>query len=195
MARRATVQGEHVLTREGQRSRFVYLIAEGEVAVRVGGNLLATLGAGRFVGEIGLIADRPATATAVLTATADRPARLLVWSQAGLRKRLTKDDLLRSAILAAIGADLAIKIDQNNLMVARPTPVEDPNAEYTPAKLITLPAPVQFRLMRRRRLPETGQDPATASDPSPPEAAWPRSSTAMSTGQSNPSTARGPNNL
>lgn len=53
MARRAQVDTPHILTREGQRSRFVYLIAEGTADVAVAGRRVATLGRGRFVGEIG----------------------------------------------------------------------------------------------------------------------------------------------
>lgn len=191
LARRATIQSERVLTREGQRARFVYLIAEGEVAVRVGGCDLAILGPGRFVGEIGLIADRPATATACALASPERPVRLLVWSQAALRRRLAKDDLLRNAILAAIGADLARKIDQNNLTVARPVPAATPDIAYAPEDLLPVSQrPIRLPWARSRaRLPGHAGDTAAIATV---EAAPAAGSTATGTGESKPSTACAP---
>src|SRR3546814_8345430 len=53
------------LTRQGKISEYLYLIAEGEASVRVGEQEVARLVAGRFVGEIGFLALRPATATAI----------------------------------------------------------------------------------------------------------------------------------
>ena len=138
MARRAQVDSPHTLTREGQRSRFVYLIAEGAADVAIAGRRVATLGRGRFVGEIGLIANRPANATVSIDPPAGTVTRLLVWRQSDLRTKLERDELLRGAILAAIGSDLAAKLECHNLRPPNGTlagPETSPAANLQPLDL------------------------------------------------------------
>jgi CRP-like cAMP-binding protein len=138
MARRAQVDSPHTLTREGQRSRFVYLIAEGAADVAIAGRRVATLGRGRFVGEIGLIANRLANATVSIDPPAGTLTRLLVWRQSDLRAKLERDDLLRGAILAAIGSDLAAKLECHNLRPPSGTlvdPSRSPTVDIQPLEL------------------------------------------------------------
>jgi CRP-like cAMP-binding protein len=54
-----------VLTREGSIGRRFYLVLDGSVTVERGGQHLATLHRGDFVGEIGLLGGGRATATVV----------------------------------------------------------------------------------------------------------------------------------
>ena len=56
-----------VLTTEGELGREFIVILEGEVEVRRGDEVLATRGAGDYIGEIALIDHRPRTATVVAT--------------------------------------------------------------------------------------------------------------------------------
>jgi CRP-like cAMP-binding protein len=138
MARRAQVDSPHTLTRAGQRSRFVYLIAEGTADVAIAGRRVATLGRGRFVGEIGLIADRPANATVSIDPSAGTLTRLLVWRQSDLRAKLERDDLVRGAILSAIGSDLAAKLECHNVQpvtASRVDPTTSPPANIQPLDL------------------------------------------------------------
>jgi len=55
-----------VVFREGTRPDAFYLIESGEVEIILGGRTLAVLGPGDVFGEIGLLADRPRSATAVV---------------------------------------------------------------------------------------------------------------------------------
>ena len=54
-----------VLAREGGTGNEFVVVLEGEVEVRRGDEVVATLGPGDYVGEIALLDDRPRTATAV----------------------------------------------------------------------------------------------------------------------------------
>lgn len=63
-----------VLTVEGQPGKQAFLIVEGEAAVSVGGELLATVGPGQFVGEMSLLDHGPCSASV----TAISPMRVLV---------------------------------------------------------------------------------------------------------------------
>jgi CRP-like cAMP-binding protein len=56
-----------VLTTEGELGREFIVILEGEVEIRRGDEVLATRGAGDYIGEIALIDHRPRTATVVAT--------------------------------------------------------------------------------------------------------------------------------
>jgi CRP/FNR family transcriptional regulator, cyclic AMP receptor protein len=56
-----------VLTSEGELGREFIVILEGEVEIRRGDEVLATQGAGDYIGEIALIDHRPRTATVVAT--------------------------------------------------------------------------------------------------------------------------------
>ena len=56
-----------VLTREGEAGREFILILEGDVEVKRGDDVIATRGAGTYIGEISLIEHTPRTATVVAT--------------------------------------------------------------------------------------------------------------------------------
>jgi CRP-like cAMP-binding protein len=62
------------LTGEGTTGHSFFVIRDGEVAVTVDGEEIATLGAGDFFGEVALLAQGRRTATVTTT----KPAHLLV---------------------------------------------------------------------------------------------------------------------
>jgi CRP-like cAMP-binding protein len=120
-----TLQPGEVLTVEGELAAEVFVVMEGRVRVEVGGCAVAEVGPGQFVGEIGLITDRPATATA--TAAPDpqgRPLRVLAWPREELAGRMRRCAATRSAVHAAIGPDLARKLAGNTLALTRPLRIE-----------------------------------------------------------------------
>ncbi|MGV3564135.1 MAG: cyclic nucleotide-binding domain-containing protein [Nocardioides sp.] len=80
------------LTTEGAFENQTFLLVEGSVAVTVGGDLVAELGPGDVVGELGVL-DRHRRRTA--TTTARTPVLALVLTPRGL------DSLLRGFPLAA----------------------------------------------------------------------------------------------
>lgn len=117
-----TLSAGYALTTEGRRGLRLYLIADGKVRVTLRGRYVAVIGDGQFVGEIGFIANRPATATATALSAAEdesRPASCLVWNVAKLRRQMARDDELRSVVYAAVGADLAAKIANQTVSVTR----------------------------------------------------------------------------
>jgi CRP-like cAMP-binding protein len=63
-----------VLIEEGERGREFFVIVSGEVEVRRKGRKVATLGPGRFVGEMALLSKAPRNATV----TAVTPLNVLV---------------------------------------------------------------------------------------------------------------------
>lgn len=74
LAGEITVERGRDLMREGERGVEFVVIVEGDVSVERGGQRLASLGRGDFVGELALLEHRARTAT-VTTLT---PVRLLV---------------------------------------------------------------------------------------------------------------------
>lgn len=113
------------LTHKGMVAKHLWLIADGEVTVRVDQQEIACLQAGRFVGEIGFLTASAATATAVAGADGEaKPLRCLAWEQKKLRRRLARDPAMRAVMYAAIGADLSAKIADSNVKVRRPTAAE-----------------------------------------------------------------------
>ncbi len=63
LANRVEVPAGQPLTKEGDRSKEFFIIAEGEANVTVRGDRVATLGAGEFFGETALLDPGPRTAT------------------------------------------------------------------------------------------------------------------------------------
>jgi CRP/FNR family cyclic AMP-dependent transcriptional regulator len=56
-----------VLIEEGTRGKEFFVILEGHVEVRENGTVISTLGPGSFFGEMGLLQNRPHSATVVAT--------------------------------------------------------------------------------------------------------------------------------
>jgi len=73
LAEEIEVPAAEVLTHEGARETFFYIIATGTATVTLEGRTLATLGPGAFFGEMALLTHGPRTATV----TADTAMQLL----------------------------------------------------------------------------------------------------------------------
>lgn len=69
LANRVDIPAGQTLTKEGDRGKEFYIIAEGEAKVTVRGERVAALGPGEFFGETALLDPGPRTATV----TADTP--------------------------------------------------------------------------------------------------------------------------
>ena len=69
------VPAGRTLTTEGEPGREFMIIVDGQASVRRGGRLVATLGAGDFLGEVSLIAGTPRSAT--VTAETDMVVEIL----------------------------------------------------------------------------------------------------------------------
>jgi len=91
------VPSGHVIVTQGDIGDNFYLLAEGEVSVRVreaGGKEVAKLSAGMFFGEIAVVTRQPRSATVV----AITPSRLLCFPRAPLLALIRKYPELRSVI-------------------------------------------------------------------------------------------------
>jgi CRP/FNR family cyclic AMP-dependent transcriptional regulator len=96
------VRAGTVLTHEGYREGFFFVIVSGSVRIERGGRTINTLGPGDFLGEIALLDGGPRTATA----TADTPCRLLQMTYQMFHELLDASPPIRAAILEAIGQRL-----------------------------------------------------------------------------------------
>jgi CRP-like cAMP-binding protein len=90
------------LTHEGRHEGYFYVIASGSVRIERGGQTVATLGDGDFLGEISLLDGGPRTATAVV----ESPSRLLVMTYSRFQQLLDTEPEVRTAILAEVGRRL-----------------------------------------------------------------------------------------
>ena len=96
------VRAGTVLTHEGYREGFFFVIVSGRVRIERGGRTINTLGPGDFLGEIALLDAGPRTATA----TAETPCRLLSMTFQMFHELLDASPEIRAAILEAVGQRL-----------------------------------------------------------------------------------------
>lgn len=90
----------------GARDAGVLLLLEGSAVVERDGAVLVTLAPGAFIGEMGFLTGRPATADVRATSA----VRAVRWPTAALRAQLARDPELRAAWQHAIGGDLVAKL-------------------------------------------------------------------------------------
>ena len=82
LADELSVPAGHELTREGEPGHEFVVIVEGAATVERGGDTVATLGPGDFLGEIALLVRTNRTATVTTT----EPSRLLVFDDRAFRE-------------------------------------------------------------------------------------------------------------
>ena len=96
------VRAGTVLTHEGAREGFFFIVVEGTVRIERGGGVVNRIGAGEFFGEIALLDGGPRTATAV----AETPCRLLSMTHQMFHELLDASPEIRTAILEGVGRRL-----------------------------------------------------------------------------------------
>jgi CRP-like cAMP-binding protein len=92
-----------VLIKEGDSGREFIVLIEGTADVERGGEKVATIGPGDFVGEIALIAKTPRNATITTTS----PVRALVITDRAFRRLLEHSPEIAVVILTALAERLA----------------------------------------------------------------------------------------
>ena len=92
-----------VLTREGDPGHEFIIVLDGEVEVLLGDKLIATRGAGTYIGEIALLDHRPRTATVV----AKTPVKIEVIAQREFAGLLSEVPEISQKILPAMARRLA----------------------------------------------------------------------------------------
>jgi CRP-like cAMP-binding protein len=98
------------LTHQDESVDRLTYIAEGNVDVVVNGRLVASCGAGDFIGELGILSGRPATAST--TATTD--LRALVFERDALMRHLLRKPDLKLALQAGFKNNLRHKLSTAN---------------------------------------------------------------------------------
>jgi len=88
------------LMREGTTGDEFYVIVEGSVRVERGGQRVATLGSGQFLGEIALVDHGPRSASA----TCETACRLLVLGHREFNSLLQVNPEVRTRVLEALAA-------------------------------------------------------------------------------------------
>ena len=100
LADEVDVPDGYTLIREGAFGEQFFMIISGRVRVERGGNVVATMGPGEFLGEISLI-DRGRTTG---TATAEGPTRLFVLGHREFNSLLDRSPAVRLEIMTALAA-------------------------------------------------------------------------------------------
>jgi len=96
------VRAGTVLTHEGYREGFFFVIVSGSVRIERNGVTINTLGPGEFLGEIALLDGGPRTATA----TAETDCHLLSMTYQMFHELLDNAPEIRASILEAVGQRL-----------------------------------------------------------------------------------------
>lgn len=96
--------GEAILV-EGEKSESMFVIESGELAVKKGEHVLATLGQGEVLGELGFLDSRPPTATVEAT----QPSQVLELRIEELTDELEIEDGFGARLYRALGTFLAAR--------------------------------------------------------------------------------------
>jgi CRP-like cAMP-binding protein len=94
------------LTEEGQPVPALYLLCSGHASVEVEGDVVARLAPGAFVGEMAFLSGAPASATV----RTEEPAHIFAFDPAKLRRLITLDEQISSAMHRSVGQDLTTKL-------------------------------------------------------------------------------------
>ena len=114
-----------VLTRQDQIAEKMYFVLNGAIEVRKGQTVFSVPDHS-FVGEIGFVLDRPASAHAVLP----NGGSFIAWDRQALAALLERKPMLRQAFNALVTQDIASKLSTS----VRLEPLQKPNP--TAAELV-----------------------------------------------------------
>jgi serine/threonine protein phosphatase PrpC len=98
-----------VLIREGDNTDSMFVIVEGDVQIERHGKVVATLTRGAQVGEMGLLNQRPRSATVTVTS----PAQVLVLERSAFNEVLREDTGLAAKMLYKLAQILSLRLDEN----------------------------------------------------------------------------------
>jgi CRP/FNR family cyclic AMP-dependent transcriptional regulator len=90
------------LTRQGERAQEFVVLLDGSAEVQQDGRVVNALGAGDFLGEIGLVTKLPRTATVTATST----VRALVITDRDFLELLRRSPEVSAGVLEALGERL-----------------------------------------------------------------------------------------
>ncbi len=105
---------KHLLLREGETSRSLYVIASGSVEVRRGETLLAKLASGSHFGEMALLTNRPRSAS-VRTL---EPCRLLTLDQDQIYPLFQQNPVIGLKFLWRLAQILSLRLDEATLFTS-----------------------------------------------------------------------------
>lgn len=103
LSRQVQVEPGTALFTEGSPPSEAYVIVAGNAEVREGGEVIATLGPGEFVGELGLILERPRKATVI----ALTPLDTVAIARADLRRAVLETPELGWSLLETVAHRLS----------------------------------------------------------------------------------------
>ncbi len=122
ICREAAFAAGEPLVREGGTDGAMYVIVQGEVIVSRDGHELARLGPGEHFGELGLLGDRPRTAT-VLGATA---GSAIVVDRTELLEFCRRDPTLGNSLLWRLLSTLGHRLHESNRRLAHAAGARQP---------------------------------------------------------------------
>jgi PPM family protein phosphatase len=98
-----------VVIREGDNTDSMFVIVEGDVQIERGGKVVATLGRGAHFGEMGLLNQRPRSATVTVTS----PTHALVLERGPFNEVLREDTGLAAKLLYKLAQILSLRLDES----------------------------------------------------------------------------------
>lgn len=99
----------NVVIRVGDNTDSMFVIVEGDVQIDRGGKIVATLGRGAHFGEMGLLNQRPRSATVTTTS----PAHILVLERSAFNEVLREDTALAAKLLYKLAQILSLRLDES----------------------------------------------------------------------------------
>lgn len=104
-----------ILTREGERISQLYFLTDGSVEIESGNRRVATVSAGSFIGEVGLLTGEPATATAISLS----PVKFIAFDKGALKELFDSDPEIERALELGFKRELREKLIRANEAMSR----------------------------------------------------------------------------
>jgi serine/threonine protein phosphatase PrpC/CRP-like cAMP-binding protein len=98
-----------VVIRMGDDTDSMFVIVEGDVAIERAGKVVATLSRGAHFGEMGLLNQRPRSATVTVTS----PTQMLVLERSAFNEVLREDTGLAAKLLYKLAQILSLRLDES----------------------------------------------------------------------------------